>query len=90
MIIGTRVFLSRNFEHLRQTKDLAQSGIKGRASPELQRLRKNSLLGRSGLSPGQPPSKPIGLQAPRYAFPVHASAKFKEIHTSGPEGQETC
>jgi hypothetical protein len=21
-------------------------------------------------------------------FPVHASAHFKEIHTSGPEGQE--
>jgi hypothetical protein len=24
MIIGSRVFLRRNFEHLRQTKDLAQ------------------------------------------------------------------
>jgi hypothetical protein len=29
MIIGTRVFLRRNFEHLRQTKDLAQCFLSG-------------------------------------------------------------
>ena len=29
MIIGTRVFLCRNFEHLRQTKDLAQCFVSG-------------------------------------------------------------
>jgi hypothetical protein len=29
MIIGTRVFLCRNFEHLRQTKDLAKCFVSG-------------------------------------------------------------
>ena len=49
MIIGTRVFLCRNFEHLRQTKDLAQSGIKSRASPGLS-VRGSGFSNPRGLS----------------------------------------
>jgi hypothetical protein len=41
------------------------------------------LLGRSGLQPGHPCSKPIGLQALRYVFSSMHLRKFKETRTSG-------
>jgi hypothetical protein len=44
---------------------------------------KTPLLGRSGLQPGHPCSKPIGLQALRYVFSSMHLRKFKETRTSG-------
>jgi hypothetical protein len=56
----------------------------------LNRLRKKPLLGRSGFSPDTHSSKPIGLQALRYAFLSMSLRKFNEIRTPGPKGQSSC
>ncbi len=42
------------------------------------------------FSPDTHSSKPIGLQALRYALPSMPLRKFKEINTSGPKGQRIC